>query len=159
MRTTNNLINRSCSSRLVLPIVVIAASLLATPLVMATYTSISTTQMAYAQELEEEVNDDDDGTTAALTMKKEITNPSGGGEESVINAQSAENSENAAATRESTSSLSVQEGDDDTPALHREMTLKLPNDRILFRVVESADESSSTAAGQNVNSATNVDND
>lgn len=78
-------------------------------------------------------------------MNKEITNPSGG-EAWVINAQSNENSENAAATRTSTSSLSVQEGEDDTPANHREMTFFLPNDRTLFRVVESAEESSSAEA-------------
>ncbi|HEX6252716.1 MAG TPA: hypothetical protein VFZ55_00720 [Nitrososphaera sp.] len=88
-------------------------------------------QPAYAQE------------ATALTMEKEITNPSG---EEGIDIQSAENSENAAARRTSTSSLSVQEGEDDTPANYREMTLKLPNDRTLFRIVESADESSGAAA-------------
>jgi hypothetical protein len=83
-----------------------------------------------------------------LTMNKEITNPGG---EKVKEIQSNENSENTAATRESTSSLSVQEGEDDTPANHREMTFFPPNDRTMFRIVESADASSSAAGGISAN--------
>ena len=100
-------------------------------------------QEAYAQE-----------DTVALTMNKEITNPSGSQE--VIDIQSAENSENAAATRTSTSSLSVQEGEDDTPANHREMTFFLPNDRTLFIIIESADESSNSVQQSNANTDNDV---
>jgi hypothetical protein len=70
--------------------------------------------------------------------------------------QSAEPSSNAAEVTISRD-LTVEPGqeEDDTPALHREMTRELPNDRTMFRIVESADESSNAV----VQSNTNTDND
>ena len=74
-------------------------------------------------------------------------------EEGVRQIESAEPSSNSAHRGEITKSLTIDpesgEEDDDTPALHRERTKSLPNDRIIFRVVESAPQSSNAEIDDN----------
>ncbi len=134
--TTNNIINRS-SSRLLAILVIAASSLLATSLIIGTFTT-TTTQMAYA----------DFTATVDQSISQSASGGGVGGHTKTLDIQSAEPSEGAAHTGEITKSLTVdpenREGDE--PALHREMTHILPNDRIMFRVVESAPQSSNAAA-------------
>ena len=128
--------------------IIVIISLLATPLVMATTTySITPPQiMAYAQEAEEV---QDDGSNVAQSIDQAIVyDLPQHSDTKTLEIQSAPQSEGAAHTgtidRELTVDPENREGDE--PALHREMTKSLPNDRIIFRVVESAPQSSNAAA-------------